>query len=112
MIKQRTIQKSVQTSGVGLHNGEKVTLILKPAEVDQGIVFRRVDQKENHEVKVSPDAVKDTKMCSAIGQDASREKNHNALRLISEAGHEIGNHSFNHEPWLHLYEEEEIIKSC
>ncbi len=45
-----------------------------------------------------------------VGQDASREKNHNALRLISEAGHEIGNHSFNHEPWLHLYEEEEIVK--
>jgi len=72
MIKQRTIQKSVQTSGVGLHNGEKVTMTLKPAEADQGIVFRRVDQKKSNEIKVSPDAVKDTKMCSAIGQDTSR----------------------------------------
>ena len=72
MIKQRTIQKSVQTSGVGLHNGEKVTMTLKPAEADQGIVFRRVDQKNSNEIKVSPDAVKDTKMCSAIGQDTSR----------------------------------------
>ncbi len=72
MIKQRTIQKSVQTSGVGLHNGEKVTMTLKPAEVDKGIVFRRVDQKKIYEVKVSPEAVKDTKMCSAIGQDTSR----------------------------------------
>lgn len=72
MIKQRTIQKSVQTSGVGLHNGEKVTITLKPAEADQGIVFRRVDQKKSNEIKVSPDAVKDTKMCSAIGQDTSR----------------------------------------
>jgi UDP-3-O-[3-hydroxymyristoyl] N-acetylglucosamine deacetylase len=72
MIKQRTIQKSVQTSGVGLHNGEKVTMTLKPAEADQGIVFRRVDQKKCNEIKVSPEAVKDTKMCSAIGQDTSR----------------------------------------
>ena len=72
MIKQRTIQKSVQTSGVGLHNGEKVIMTLKPAEVDQGIIFRRIDQKKNHEVRVSPEAVKDTKMCSAIGQDTSR----------------------------------------
>ena len=72
MIKQRTIQKSVQTSGVGLHNGEKVTMTLKPAEADQGIVFRRVDQKKSNEIKVSPDAVKDTNMCSAIGQDTSR----------------------------------------
>jgi UDP-3-O-[3-hydroxymyristoyl] N-acetylglucosamine deacetylase len=72
MIKQRTIQKVVKTSGVGLHNGEKVTMTLKPAEIDQGIIFRRVDQKKSHEVKVSPDAVKDTKMCSAIGENASR----------------------------------------
>ena len=72
MIKQRTIQKSVQTSGVGLHNGEKVTMTLKPAEMDKGIVFRRIDQKKIYEVKVSPEAVKDTKMCSAIGQDTSR----------------------------------------
>ena len=72
MINQRTIQKSVQTSGVGLHNGEKVTMTLKPAEMDKGIVFRRVDQKKIYEVKVSPEAVKDTKMCSAIGQDTSR----------------------------------------
>jgi UDP-3-O-[3-hydroxymyristoyl] N-acetylglucosamine deacetylase len=62
----------VQTSGVGLHNGEKVTMTLKPAEMDKGIVFRRVDQKKIYEVKVSPEAVKDTKMCSAIGQDTSR----------------------------------------
>ena len=72
MIKQRTIEKSVQTSGVGLHNGEKVTMTLRPAEEDQGIIFRRVDQNKINEVKVSPDAVKDTKMCSAIGQEASR----------------------------------------
>ena len=72
MIRQRTIQNSVHTSGVGLHNGEKVTIRLKPAEVDQGIVFRRVDQKKISEIKVSPEAVKDTKMCSAIGQDNSR----------------------------------------
>jgi UDP-3-O-[3-hydroxymyristoyl] N-acetylglucosamine deacetylase len=47
-------------------------MTLKPAEADQGIVFRRVDQKKSNEIKVSPDAVKDTKMCSAIGQDTSR----------------------------------------
>jgi len=43
-----------------------------------------------------------------VGQDAILEKNHAALKSIAEAGHEIGNHSFNHEPWLHLYTEEEI----
>lgn len=43
-----------------------------------------------------------------VGQDASLEKNHAALRMITDAGHEIGNHSFKHEPWLHLYSEEEV----
>lgn len=44
-----------------------------------------------------------------VGQDASREENFEALASISTAGHEIGNHSFNHEPWLHLYSEQELV---
>lgn len=43
-----------------------------------------------------------------VGQDAALEKNHAALRSLAEAGHEIGNHSFHHEPWLHLYSAQEI----
>lgn len=43
-----------------------------------------------------------------VGQDAALEKNRAALRALSDAGHEIGNHSFNHEPWLHLYSEREL----
>ncbi len=43
-----------------------------------------------------------------IGQDAVLEKNHQPIRQIAAAGHELGNHSFNHEPWLHLYSPEEI----
>src|SRR5947207_8920020 len=45
-----------------------------------------------------------------VGQDAALEKNHNALRSIADAGHEIGNHSFNHEPWLHLYSKAELVE--
>ena len=51
----------------------------------------------------------DTRMTVfVVGQDAALEKNHAALRMIPEAGHEVGNHSFHHEPWLHLYSPEEI----
>lgn len=42
-----------------------------------------------------------------VGQDAALPNNHQALRAIAAAGHEIGNHSFHHEPWLHLYTEAE-----
>ena len=43
-----------------------------------------------------------------VGQDAALDKNLDALTQISDAGHEIGNHSFNHEPWLHLYSKEQL----
>ena len=43
-----------------------------------------------------------------VGQDAALAKNQAALRSIAEAGHEIGNHSFHHESWLHLYSEAAI----
>jgi peptidoglycan-N-acetylglucosamine deacetylase len=42
-----------------------------------------------------------------VGQDAALAENREALRAIADAGHEIGNHSFKHEPWLHLYSEQE-----
>lgn len=43
-----------------------------------------------------------------VGQDAALEKNTEALAQIAAAGHEVGNHSFHHEPWLHLYSEQEV----
>lgn len=43
-----------------------------------------------------------------VGQDAALDKNKNALRSIADAGHEIGNHSFHHEPWLHLYSPDQV----
>lgn len=45
-----------------------------------------------------------------VGQDAALENNSEALGQIAAAGHEIGNHSFHHEPWLHLHSEQEIDK--
>ncbi len=43
-----------------------------------------------------------------VGQDAALAENHDALGALSAAGHEIGNHSFRHEPWLHRYSETEL----
>lgn len=43
-----------------------------------------------------------------VGQDAALEYNHEALAQIASAGHEIGNHSLRHEPWLHLFSEHEL----
>jgi len=43
-----------------------------------------------------------------VGQDAALDRNRDALKSIADAGHEIGNHSFHHEPWLHLYSRDQI----
>lgn len=45
-----------------------------------------------------------------VGQDAARKENFDAIRQISDAKHEIGNHSFNHEPWLHLYSKQQLVE--
>jgi peptidoglycan-N-acetylglucosamine deacetylase len=44
-----------------------------------------------------------------VGQDAALAKNEEAIASIADAGHEIGNHSFHHEPWLHLYSPQQIV---
>lgn len=56
-MKQRTILREVSLKGRGLHTGQKVQLTLKPAKVDHGLVFRRVDLYGKPEIKPSLDLV-------------------------------------------------------
>jgi len=72
LLKQRTLQKKVSATGVGLHNGEKVKLTLLPAAIDTGIVFRRTDLPGMPEIPATPDAVSDTRMCSALEKNGAR----------------------------------------
>jgi len=72
MLKQRTLKKAISATGVGLHNGEKVTLTLRPAAPDTGIVFTRVDLPQPNEIKATPHAVHDTRMCSALEVNGAR----------------------------------------
>lgn len=44
-----------------------------------------------------------------VGRDAADPGNHAALQQLVREGHEIGNHSFLHEPWLHQYSREELV---
>jgi len=43
MLFQRTLKSVIHATGVGLHSGVKVTLVLRPAQPDSGIRFLRVD---------------------------------------------------------------------
>jgi len=72
MLKQRTLKKAISATGIGLHNGEKVTLTLRPAAIDTGIVFKRVDLPQPNEILATPSAVHDTRMCSALEANGVR----------------------------------------
>jgi len=72
VLKQRTLKKQISATGVGLHNGEKVTLTLKPAAIDTGIIFKRADLPGAPTIQAQPDAVRDTRMCSALEHNGAR----------------------------------------
>lgn len=72
MIRQRTLKNVIRATGVGLHTGEKVYLTLRPAAIDSGIIFRRVDLPEPVEIKASPENVGDTQLSTTLIKDGVR----------------------------------------
>lgn len=70
MIRQRTLKTIVRTTGVGLHGGRKVHMVLRPAAPDTGIVFHRVDLDPPVSMQADPYAVCDTRMCSGLQHSA------------------------------------------
>ncbi|MEA1889184.1 MAG: UDP-3-O-acyl-N-acetylglucosamine deacetylase [Pseudomonadota bacterium] len=69
MIKQRTLKNVIRATGVGLHTGEKVYLTLRPAPVDTGVVFRRIDLDVPVEVPAIADNVGDTRLSTSLEKD-------------------------------------------
>ena len=68
MLKQRTLKTLTRAVGVGLHSGQRVEIVLRPAQPDTGIVFRRVDLPDPVDIVVSALAVTDTRMASTISK--------------------------------------------
>ena len=66
MIQQRTIKNTIRASGVGLHTGAKVSMVLRPAAPDTGVVFRRLDLAEPVDIVVAAEQVGDTRLCSTL----------------------------------------------
>lgn len=72
MLRQRTLKTVIKATGVGLHSGVKVSLSLRPAQVDTGIVFRRVDLDPPVDLKADPLAVGDTRLASCLERDGAK----------------------------------------
>ncbi|MCU5781859.1 UDP-3-O-[3-hydroxymyristoyl] N-acetylglucosamine deacetylase [Alcanivorax balearicus MACL04] len=69
MIRQRTLKNVIRATGVGLHTGEKVYLTVRPAPVDTGIVFRRVDLDPVVEIKAGAHSVGETTLSTTLVQN-------------------------------------------
>ena len=72
MIKQRTLKNVIRATGVGLHTGKKVYLTLRPAPVNTGVVFRRIDLDPPVEIKASPENVGDTSLSTTLVSNETR----------------------------------------
>ncbi len=69
MIKQRTLKNTIRATGIGLHSGDKVYLTLRPAEINTGIRFRRVDLEEPVTIEATPENVGETMLSTTLVKD-------------------------------------------
>jgi UDP-3-O-[3-hydroxymyristoyl] N-acetylglucosamine deacetylase len=72
MLKQRTLKTIVRATGVGVHTGLKVAMVLRPAPVDTGIVFCRSDLPGNPAIPARASNVSNTTMATVIEKDGAR----------------------------------------
>lgn len=66
MLKQRTLKQSVEIGGMGVHSGGPVSVTLRPAPVDTGIVFRRMDLTPIVEIPARIDCIGNTDFCTCL----------------------------------------------
>jgi len=66
---QTTIAKPVNFRGVGLHSGKNSEILIKPAKANQGIIFRRIDIRENNIIQANYKKVTSAKLCTTLEND-------------------------------------------
>lgn len=66
MIKQRTLARVVQATGIGLHTGQYVTVTFYPASEDTGIIYRRIDLDPPVHFQVNTKSVGNTMLCTCL----------------------------------------------
>jgi UDP-3-O-[3-hydroxymyristoyl] N-acetylglucosamine deacetylase len=72
MLRQRTLKSSISASGVGLHTGRKVRITLRPAPIDAGIVFRRIDLPVSVDIPARAELVGETRLSSCLVRDGAK----------------------------------------
>ena len=72
MLKQRTLASQIKAAGIGLHTGKKISLHLKPAQSDSGIIFQRTDVN-SRPIKDYAELVENKVAASEINNDIAEE---------------------------------------
>jgi UDP-3-O-[3-hydroxymyristoyl] N-acetylglucosamine deacetylase len=72
LVKQRTLKNSIRATGVGLHTGEKVTLTLRPAAPNTGVVFHRSDMDPPVSIPATAENVGDTRLSTTLVKGDAR----------------------------------------
>ncbi len=72
MLRQRTLKNKIKSTGVGLHTGVRVELMLRPAPADSGIVFHRTDLPKPVTIDADARNVGDTRLSSSLEKDGAR----------------------------------------
>ena len=70
VLNQKTINKNITLKGVGLHTGLEANLVIKPAEPNTGIIFKRIDIKENNIVIPNIFNVSSAIFCTTISNES------------------------------------------
>jgi UDP-3-O-[3-hydroxymyristoyl] N-acetylglucosamine deacetylase len=65
-VYQKTLSKKVSFEGIGLHSGKSAKIDILPAEVNKGIVFKRVDLIKNNLIKANYKNVTSAKLCTTL----------------------------------------------
>ena len=65
-FKQKTLKKKIFFSGVGVHNGRAVSMSIEPADVNAGIVFRRIDIDDNNDIQALIQNIDTSNLCTKI----------------------------------------------
>lgn len=68
-IKQRTLAKSISTSGIAIHSGKTVNITLNPAEINTGITFKRIDLTPAVKIPATSNYVGDTRLNTTLTKD-------------------------------------------
>ena len=69
VLNQKTVRETIEINGVGLHGGKKVKLKIKPAEPNTGIVFKRIDLKNNNYVVPGVYNVSSASFCTTVSNE-------------------------------------------